>query len=138
MAKSAHRGRFEQEARAIAALNHPHICQIYDVGPDFLVLEYIEGKPLEGPMPLDQALRIAVQIAEALEAAHARNILHRDLKPRNVLVGAAGVKLLDFGINGAASPSKTGLMSITGVPSMASIPSTWTNLPTSTPRTLGR
>jgi eukaryotic-like serine/threonine-protein kinase len=115
--KSAHSGRFEQEARAIAALNHPHICQIYDVGPDFLVLEYIDGKPLRGPMPLEQALRIAAQIAEALEAAHARSILHRDLKPGNVLLGAAGAKLLDFGIARlTADPDATKTMAVMGTP----------------------
>ncbi len=115
--KSAYSGRFEQEARAIAALNHPHICQIYDVGPDFLVLEYIEGKPLRGPMPLEQALRIAAQIAEALEAAHARSILHRDLKPGNVLLGAAGAKLLDFGIARlTADPDGTKTMAVMGTP----------------------
>lgn len=115
--KSAYSGRFEQEARAIAALNHPHICQIYDVGPDFLVLEYIEGKPLRGPMPLEQALSIAAQIAEALEAAHARSILHRDLKPGNVLLGAAGAKLLDFGIARlTADPDGTKTMAVMGTP----------------------
>src|ERR1700746_451156 len=62
--------RFEREARAIAALNHPNICQIYDVGPNYLVMEYIEGESPKGPMPLEEALRIARQIADALEAAH--------------------------------------------------------------------
>src|SRR3974390_522932 len=81
--KGRHSARFEQEARAIAALNHPHICQIYDIGPDYLVLEYIEGSPLKGPLPLEQALRFATQIAQALEAAHTKGILHRDLKPGN-------------------------------------------------------
>src|SRR5439155_324829 len=61
--------RFEREARAIAALNHPHICQIYDVGPDYIVMEYIDGKPLKGPLLLDQALQYAVQICDALGAA---------------------------------------------------------------------
>jgi eukaryotic-like serine/threonine-protein kinase len=96
--KGAHSERFEQEARAIAALNHPHICTLYDIGPDYLVMEYIEGSPLKGPLPVDEAVRLAVQIASALEAAHAKGILHRDLKPGNVLVTAAGAKLLDFGL----------------------------------------
>jgi serine/threonine protein kinase len=78
--------RFEQEARAIAALNHPHICQLHDVGPGYLVLEYVEGEPLRGPMPLDDALRVVRQIAGALDAAHGRGILHRDLKPANIIV----------------------------------------------------
>ncbi len=90
--------RFEQEARAIAALNHPHICQIFDVGPDYLVLEYVSGKPLRGPLPTGDSLRLAAQIASALEEAHRRGILHRDLKPDNVIVTEAGAKLLDFGL----------------------------------------
>lgn len=90
--------RFGREARAIAALNHPHICQLYDVGPDYLVMEFIDGRPLSGPLPLDEALRYAGQICEALAAAHARGITHRDLKPANILVTKAGVKLLDFGL----------------------------------------
>ena len=65
-----HSTRFEQEARAVAALNHPHICQIHDVGPDYLVLEYVEGQSPVGPLPLAEVLRVAAQIAEALEAAH--------------------------------------------------------------------
>src|SRR5258708_4923303 len=73
--------RFTREAKAIAALNHPHICQLYDVGPDYLVMEYIEGWPLKGPMPLADALRFAAQIADALDAAHRKGITHRDLKP---------------------------------------------------------
>ena len=101
-----HSERFEQEARAIAALNHPHICQIYDVGPDYLVLEYIEGQPLRGPYQAEETVRIAVQIATALETAHSKGILHRDLKPANIMVtgGSGGssdlprAKLLDFGL----------------------------------------
>jgi serine/threonine-protein kinase len=96
--KGEHGTRFQQEARAIAALNHPHICQIYDVGPDYLVLEYIEGAPLRGPIPLATAIKLALQIAGALETAHKRNILHRDLKPANILVTQGGAKLLDFGL----------------------------------------
>ena len=90
--------RFEREARAIAALNHPHICQLYDVGPDYLVMEYIEGEPLAGPLPLDRALEYASQICGALEAAHRKGIAHRDLKPGNILVTKTGIKVLDFGL----------------------------------------
>jgi len=106
----AHSGRFEQEARAIAALNHPNICQIHDVGPDYLVLEYIEGKPLKGPLAAEQALPVAQQVAAALDAAHERGILHRDLKPANILMTKNGVKLLDFGLaklNDDADPDAT-------------------------------
>ena len=97
------RDRFEQEARAIAALNHPHICQIYDVGPDYLVLEYVEGDPLHGPLTLDDVVRAGDQIANALEAAHRRGILHRDLKPANVLMTRSS------GEPGPAHPEAAGL-----------------------------
>jgi len=90
--------RFEREAHAVAALNHPHICQVYDVGPDYLVMEYVEGKPLHGPVPLQEALTLAGQILDALDAAHRKGITHRDLKPGNILVGKAGIKVLDFGL----------------------------------------
>ena len=96
--KAEHAERFKREARAIAALNHPHICQLYDVGPDYLVMEYVEGEPLKGPVPVADALRLAVQIAEALAAAHRKGIVHRDLKPANILVNESGAKLLDFGL----------------------------------------
>jgi Tol biopolymer transport system component/predicted Ser/Thr protein kinase len=90
--------RFEREARAVAALSHPNICTLYDVGPDYLVMEYIEGKPLKGPMNVETALRYAIEIAKALDAAHRMGIVHRDLKPGNVLVTKTGIKLLDFGL----------------------------------------
>jgi serine/threonine-protein kinase len=94
-----HSARFEQEARAIAGLNHPHICQIHDIGPDYLVLEYIEGQQLKGPQAAEQAVHLAAQIAEALDAAHREGLVHRDLKPANILVTSEGsVKLLDFGL----------------------------------------
>jgi eukaryotic-like serine/threonine-protein kinase len=99
--------RLESEARAIAALNHPHICAIHDIGPDYLVMEYVEGTPLKGPLPHAQAVRLAGQIAQALEAAHAKGITHRDLKPANILVTAAGVKLLDFGLAKLTIPEDT-------------------------------
>jgi eukaryotic-like serine/threonine-protein kinase len=90
--------RFEREARAIATLNHPHICQLYDVGPNYLVMEYVEGQPLKGPVAVNEALAIAGQILDALDAAHRKGITHRDLKPDNILVGKSGVKILDFGL----------------------------------------
>jgi serine/threonine-protein kinase len=91
--------RFEQEARAIAALNHPHICQIHDVGPGYLVLEYIDGAPLGGPLAVGEAVRLTLQVADALHAAHQKGILHRDLKPANILVTLDGrAKVLDFGL----------------------------------------
>jgi serine/threonine-protein kinase len=93
-----HGARFEAEARAVAALNHPHICQIFDVGEDYLVLEFVAGAPLRGPVGEADARRLAVEIAGALEAAHKRGILHRDLKPDNVMVTESGAKLLDFGL----------------------------------------
>jgi eukaryotic-like serine/threonine-protein kinase len=97
--KELHSERFKQEARSIAALNHPNICQIHDIGPDYLVLEYVEGKPLSGLQPEKEAVRLAIQIATALEAAHKKGIIHRDLKPANILVTDDGsVKLLDFGL----------------------------------------
>jgi TolB-like protein/Tfp pilus assembly protein PilF len=96
--RSAHSDRFEREARAIAALNHPHICTLHDIGPNYLVMEYVEGSTLRGPLPLDEAMRLALQIASALEAAHAKGIIHRDLKPDNIIITQMGVKLLDFGL----------------------------------------
>ena len=102
--------RFEREARAVAALNHPHVCTLYDVGPDYLVMEFVDGPTLagcieSGALQMEETLRIARQIAEALEAAHEKGIIHRDLKPANVkLTGAGQVKVLDFGLAKALEP----------------------------------
>ena len=97
--KAPDAARFDREARAIAALNHPNICQIHDVGPDYLVLEFVDGAPLSSPYAPVEAQRLAEQIVSALEAAHAKGIVHRDLKPANILVTTDGtVKLLDFGL----------------------------------------
>ena len=98
--------RFEREARAVAALNHPHICTLHDVGPNYLVMEYVEGAPLKGPLPLEKAVEYAGQILDALDAAHQKRIIHRDLKPANILVTKQGIKLLDFGLAKHAAPLK--------------------------------
>ena len=91
--------RFEREARAVASLNHPNICSLYDVGPNYLVMEYVEGESPAGPLPIDQAMEIARQIAEALSEAHEKGIVHRDLKPANIKIKHDGtVKVLDFGL----------------------------------------
>jgi Tol biopolymer transport system component len=99
--------RFEREARAISSLNHPHICTLHDVGSqdgvDYLVMEYVEGETLaarlkKGPLPLDQALPIAIDVAEALDRAHRAGITHRDLKPGNIMLAKDGAKVLDFGL----------------------------------------
>ena len=92
--------RFEREARVIATLNHPHICQIYDVGPNYLVMECIEGTPLKGPMPLDQALKYPAQICDALDAAHKKTITHRHLKPANILVTNTAVQISRKALSG--------------------------------------
>jgi serine/threonine-protein kinase len=101
------KARFEREAKAIAALTHPHICTLYDVGhqdgTDYLVMEYLEGETLaqrleRGSIKIDEALKIAIEIADALDTAHRAGIVHRDLKPANVMITKGGVKLLDFGL----------------------------------------
>jgi serine/threonine protein kinase/tetratricopeptide (TPR) repeat protein len=91
--------RFEREARVIANLNHPNICHLYDVGPNYLVMEYVEGAPLKGPLPLDRIFPVAIEIADALDAAQSKGVVHRDLKPANIMISRDGhVKILDFGL----------------------------------------
>ncbi|MBI3405023.1 MAG: serine/threonine protein kinase [Acidobacteria bacterium] len=101
------RQRLEREARAASSLNHPHICALYDIGQhdgtDFLVMEFLDGETLadritRGPLPLDQALRTAIEISDALDKAHRQGIVHRDLKPGNIMLTKGGAKLMDFGL----------------------------------------
>jgi serine/threonine protein kinase len=101
------RQRFEREARAVSKLNHPHICTLYDIGQqdgvDYLVMEYLEGETVaerlaKGALPLEQALRYAVEMADALDKAHRQGLVHRDLKPGNIMLTKSGAKLLDFGL----------------------------------------
>jgi serine/threonine protein kinase/Tol biopolymer transport system component len=99
ISKEAFSERFEREARAVAALNHPNICQLYDVGPNYLVMEFVEGAPIASVDTTRKLLDIAVQIADGLAAAHSAGIIHRDLKPDNILITRDGrVKILDFGL----------------------------------------
>ena len=95
--------RFEREARAISSLNHPHICTLYDVGPNYLVMELVEGETIaarlkSGPFPMTTALLYASQILAALAEAHGKGIIHRDLKPGNIMIAKSGIKVLDFGL----------------------------------------
>ena len=114
--------RFEREARAISALNHPHICTLHDIGPNYLVMELVEGATLaerlkQGALPMESVLRYGAQIADALAAAHAQGIIHRDLKPGNIMIAKGGVKVLDFGL--AKSPQDetlTGSQVVMGSP----------------------
>jgi serine/threonine protein kinase/Tol biopolymer transport system component len=126
--------RMEREARAISSLNHPHICQLYDIGShngtDFLVMEFLEGETLadklrNGGLPLAEVFKIGIDVAEALAVAHRSGIVHRDLKPGNIMLTAAGAKLMDFGLakplglqpasgSGAAPPSFTAMATMSG------------------------
>src|SRR5437879_10132036 len=105
--------RFEREAKTISSLNHPHICTLHDVGSqdgvDYLVMECVEGETLakrleKGPLPLEQVLKYGAQIADALDKAHRSGVVHRDLKPGNIMLTARGAKLLDFGLAKPVAP----------------------------------
>ncbi len=109
--------RFEREARTVSSLNHPHICTLHDIGrddgTDFLVMEYLEGETLsrrleKGPLPTEQLLRTGIEITDALDKAHRRGVVHRDLKPGNIMLTAAGAKVLDFGLAKSAAPFTPG------------------------------
>lgn len=114
--------RFEQESRSIAAINHPNVCTLYDVGPNYLVMELIEGETLaarlkRGKLPIDQTIRIGAQVAEALAVAHAKGIVHRDLKPGNIMLTKSGVKVLDFGLaRSSEDPFLTAPGNVIGTP----------------------
>lgn len=116
--------RFEREARAIAALNHPNICTLYDIGPNYLVMEFIDGDSLAkalkgGPLPRETAVRYAIQLSGALAAAHVKGIIHRDLKPQNIMLSrnayAPEAKLLDFGIAKDIEPLQAQALTETGI-----------------------
>ncbi len=114
--------RFEREAKAISSINHPHICTLYDIGPNYLVMELLEGETLsarlkKGPLPVEEALSYAAQIISALAAAHEHGIVHRDLKPGNIMLTKSGAKVLDFGLaTWEGDDSLTGSRAVIGTP----------------------
>src|SRR5437868_11620945 len=121
------RQRFEREAKTISQLSHPHICALYDVGregeTEYLVMEYLEGETLadrllKGSLPTEQTLRYGIEIADALDKAHRQGVVHRDLKPGNVMLTKSGVKLLDFGL-AKAMEAPSARSSLTALPTAA-------------------
>ena len=119
------RQRFEREARAVSSLQHPHILTLHDIGRqdgiDYLVMEFLEGQTLadrfaKGALPIDQVLRYAIQVADALDKAHRAGITHRDLKPGNIILTKSGAKLLDFGLAKFQGNSSEPVSSLTSLP----------------------
>src|SRR3954453_14675418 len=114
--------RFEREARAISSLNHPNVCTVYDVGPNYLVMELVEGETIaallkSGPLEMKTALLWASQILAGLAEAHRKGIVHRDLKPGNIMIAKSGVKVLDFGLaKSGTDDSLTGSLMAVGTP----------------------
>jgi eukaryotic-like serine/threonine-protein kinase len=117
--------RFEQEARSIAVISHPNVCTLYDVGPNYLVMELVEGETLaarlkRGKLSISETIRFGAQIAEALAVAHAQGIIHRDLKPANVMLTKSGIKVLDFGLaKSTGDPSLTAAGGVMGTPAIS-------------------
>jgi serine/threonine protein kinase len=112
------RQRFEREARALSSLSHPHICALYDIGQidangsDYLVMEYLEGETLakrleHGALPIRELLKAGIEVADALDKAHRQGLIHRDLKPGNIMLTKSGAKLLDFGLAKAQAPARS-------------------------------
>src|SRR5882757_7395644 len=133
-ANSEVRARFEREAKTVSSLNHPHICTLFDVGregdTDYLVMELIEGETLaarlaKGPLSVTETLRIGSQVADALDRAHRAGVVHRDLKPGNIMLTKGGAKLMDFGLAratgmpGASAGSGASVAALTQSPTMA-------------------
>jgi hypothetical protein len=121
VSRAAFSERFRREAQVLASLSHPHICTLFDVGPDYLVMELVDGETLEdrlsrGPLPIQDVLRVGKQIADALAHAHAQDVTHRDLKPSNVMLTRSGVKLLDFGLATLGDSSMTQTGAVIGTP----------------------
>src|SRR5215813_2865938 len=124
--------RFEREAKTISSLNHSNICMLHDIGSqdgiDYLVMECVEGETLEkrlekGSLPTREVLRYAIELADALDKAHRQGIIHRDIKPGNIMLTKSGVKLMDFGLAKAVAPASRP-SGLTALPTMASSPLT--------------